>query len=137
MNTVERKKVILIVVDALASRVLLPALQSGRLPNCKALTEIGVLRPASSAIFPSITPAATASIVTGRYPCHHGILGFHWYNPVAKEVIYYGDDFWMIWHKGFGEFFRDFLVKLNRQRVRTKTLFQKVERAGLRAASLN
>src|SRR3990170_1283969 len=39
--------------------------------------------------------------------------------------------------EGFGAFLRDFLEKLNGDRLRVPTLFQMVERAGLRATCIN
>jgi hypothetical protein len=112
-------------------------MERGRLPNIQALTKIGVLKPESSAIFPSLTPAATASLVTGEYPRQHNILGFHWYDLEEDRVIYYGDDFWVIWNESFQAFFKDFLNRLNHHRLHTDTLFQIVEKQGLKAASLN
>jgi hypothetical protein len=131
------KKILLIIVDACSSRVVIPAMERGLLPNLQALTEIGTLKPESIAIFPSLTPAATASLVTGEYPCQHNILGFHWYDLEEDRVIYYGDDFWVIWNESFEAFFKDFLKRLNHQRLHADTLFQVVERSGLKAASLN
>jgi hypothetical protein len=131
------KKVLLIVIDALASRVVFPAMDAGRLPNIKALADAGTIAPDCSAIFPSITQAATSSITTGRYPQAHGIAGSHWYEPDRDHIAYYGADFWVIWEKGIGEFFDGFLNKLNHERLRADTLFQIVERTGKQAASLN
>lgn len=131
------KKLLLIVVDALTTRVLESAFQEDKLPNLRALIEAGELRSECIAVFPSITPAATASIVTGRYPHEHGIAGAYWYDPDEDRVIYYGSDFWPILNQGMETFFEDFVCKLNHQRLRTATLFQLVERTELRAASLN
>ena len=73
------KKTVLIVVDAFASRVLIPAMNSGRLPNLLALAEAGTLETECVPVFPSITPAATSSIITGQYPSRHDVLGAYWY----------------------------------------------------------
>ncbi len=132
-----RKKVLLIVVDALASRVLQPALDDGRMTNMHILARNGTLRTNCSAIFPSITPAATASIVTGRYPCDHGIAGDYWYDFKTNEVAYFGADFAVIWNRGPGAFIQDFLVGLNHDHLYADTMFQRVERAGMHAACLN
>ena len=75
------KKVLLIIIDALASRVVQPALNSNRLPNFNRLYEAATLRSESISIFPSITPAATSSLITGVYPQKHGISGAYWYIP--------------------------------------------------------
>lgn len=131
------KKVLLIVIDALASRVVFPAMDAGRLPTLKALAQAGAIAPDCSAIFPSITPAATSSIVTGRYPCDHGIAGNQWYDAAQHTLAYYGADFWVIWEEGIGNFFEGFLHKLNHERLKAATLFQLVERAGLQSSSLN
>ncbi|MCA9022111.1 MAG: alkaline phosphatase family protein, partial [Planctomycetaceae bacterium] len=72
------KKVILVIIDALASRVVQPALQKGLLPNFQQLIERGVLRRECTSIFPSITPAATCALATGAYPFEHGISGAYW-----------------------------------------------------------
>lgn len=88
-------------------------------------------------IFPSITPAATTSIVTGAYPAEHGIAGASWYDQQRDEIAYYGDDFWVIAREGFGNFVRDFLIRLNGDRLLAPTLFEMVERAGRSAACLN
>lgn len=130
-------KVLLIVVDACSSRVFVPALENGRLPNLSALSRAGVLHPTSTSIFPSITPAATSSIITGVYPYEHGIAGAHWYNPNNDTVVYYGPDFWVIVDKGVGDFFEDFLIRLNQERLQAETLFQTIERSGRTAACLN
>lgn len=114
-----------------------PAVQTGRLPNLKRLADAGEMHQASVTIFPSITPAATSSIVTGAYPAEHGIAGASWYDEMRKEVAYYGDDFWLIARRGFGAFLHDFLVRLNGDRLEASTLFELVERTGRPAACLN
>lgn len=131
------KKVLLIIVDACSSHVFMPAVDDGRLPNIQRLRQAGVIHPHSLSIFPSITPAATASIITGVYPYQHGIAGAHWYNADSNTVVYYGPDFWVIIDKGLGNFFDDFVARLNEDRLGAETLFETVERAGKKAACLN
>src|SRR5690606_13405584 len=77
------------------------------------------------------------AIITGNYPCRTGITGAYFYDQDEDEVHYYGDDIWVILREGFASFFRDFLVKLNHERLQVDTLFDLVEQAGLRAACLN
>lgn len=131
------KPVLLVVIDALTSAVIAPAMEQGRLPTLRALAERGQVRFDCRSIFPSITPAATSSIITGRYPCDHGIAGASWYDEERDDVAYYGDDFWTILKEGTGKFFEDFLLRLNGSRLEALTLFQTVERAGRSAACLN
>jgi hypothetical protein len=130
-------KVLLVVIDAAAPHAFCPAVRTGRLPVLHRLVEAGTMHQASVTIFPSITPAATTSIVTGTYPAGNGIAGASWYDATRKEVAYYGDDFWVIAQKGFGDFINDFLLRLNGDRLRAPTLFEMIEQSGRKAASLN
>lgn len=95
------------------------------------------MHDASVTIFPSITPAATAALITGAYPAENGIVGASWYDRDRDEIAYYGDDFWVIAAKGVGAFMRDFLVHLNGDRLTAPTLFELIEGTGREAASLN
>lgn len=129
-------KVLLIVIDAATSRVVSPAIQTGQLPTMQRLVEAGRLHE-SVTMFPSITPAATTTIITGQYPAQSGIVGASWYDEASESVAYFGDDFWVIAREGFRAFLSDFLVGLNGDRLKAPTLFQLVERAGKTALCLN
>ncbi len=130
-------KVLLVVIDAASPRVVCPAVQTGQLQNLKRLADAGEMHEESTTIFPSITPAATTTIITGCYPAEHGIAGASWFDVDRGEVAYYGDDFWVIAKEGFGPFIRDFLVGLNGSRLVAPTMFELAERTGRKAASLN
>src|SRR5215218_4020022 len=130
-------KLLLVVIDAATPHVVCPAVRMGRFPVLQQLAEAGMMHEASASIFPSITPAATTSIITGAYPAEHGIAGASWYDEQRAEVAYYGDDFWVIAREGFGHFINDFLLRLNGDRLRAPTLFEMSERAGRTAACLN
>jgi hypothetical protein len=130
-------KVLLVVIDAATPRVVWPAIRTGRLPTMQRLLERGSYHDTCTTIFPSITPAATTSIITGEYPATSGIVGASWYEEDTRNVAYFGDDFWVIAREGFRSFLDDFLVGLNGDRLAAPTMFEIVERAGLRAACLN
>lgn len=131
------KKVMLVIIDALASRVIDPALRQGRLPNLQRLAQAASWRGDSIAVFPSITPAATSSLITGKYPIDHNVFGAYWYKPEEKTVVYYDYDMWGILRKGIGNFIEDFIVRLNKDFLRTTTLFHDVTQAGKVGVSLN
>ncbi|CAN5763133.1 hypothetical protein BH24ACI4_BH24ACI4_07100 [soil metagenome] len=130
-------KVLLVVIDAATPRVVCPAIRTGRLPVLARLADAGGMHEGSISIFPSITPAATTSIITGAYPSEHGIAGASWFDTARQEVAYYGDDFWVIAREGFGQFVRDFLLRLNGDRLKAPTMFEMVEQSGRTAASVN
>lgn len=129
--------VLLVVIDAATPRVVCPAVRTRQLPVLARLAEAGAMHESSVSIFPSITPAATTSIITGAYPSEHGIAGASWFDTARNEVAYYGDDFWVIAREGFGQFVRDFLLRLNGDRLKAPTMFEMVEQSGRTAASLN
>ncbi|MCA9781173.1 MAG: alkaline phosphatase family protein, partial [Candidatus Eremiobacteraeota bacterium] len=117
----------LIIIDALNSRTFFPALESGRFPTFRKLLERGTSCRRSISIFPSLTPAATSTIVTGDAPQGHRVFGFHWYDRSADEIAYYGDDFWTVAKLGFAKFIHNCLWSLNQDRLSSKTIFSKVQ----------
>lgn len=124
------KKVLLIVIDALATRVVQPALEQGRLPHFEKLIQQGIFRPECTSIFPSITPAATCAIATGAYPFEHGISGAYWYDRERDEVAYFGSDLSAIMNEGMGRYLNDFQIKLNMERLQVPTIFEQIEQHG-------
>ncbi|MAU12687.1 MAG: hypothetical protein CL607_22890 [Anaerolineaceae bacterium] len=131
------KKVLLFIVDALAARVVEQAMDRGKLPHLDALRQRGVFRNECISILPSITPAALSSLATGRYPQDHRIMGAHWYKTQNDEVEYFGGDFWVLMNKGVGEFFQEFLGKLNHDLLKADTIFDILEEQGIATACLN
>jgi hypothetical protein len=131
------KRVLLIVIDALNSRVTRPAMEQGRLPNMQRLIEVGLVNWQCTSIFPSITPAATSAICTGQYPAKHHVMGAHYYDRTEDRVRYFGDDFWVVLKRGFRNFFEDFLCVLNQKCLSSDTLFQQLEREGRTCACIN
>jgi hypothetical protein len=131
------KRVLLVVIDGWTPRLFGPLLEGGELPTFAALAARGWLTLDGVSIFPSITPAATAAIVTGGYPCNHGISGMSWWNPSTGDVSYFGDDVSTVLRRGPGDFMRDFLLRLNGDRLGAPTLFEIVERRGRRAGCIN
>jgi predicted AlkP superfamily pyrophosphatase or phosphodiesterase len=132
-----RKKVLLIVVDALTARLVGPAIDTGRLPNFRALAQAGTIRLDVSAIYPSITQAALSSIATGFYPRDHGVPGGYWYDVANERFAYYTGDINVILRHGLDDFLQDLVIRLNRDHLQAETVFQRVERAGLKAACIN
>ena len=87
-------------------------------------------------IFPSITPAATASIATGRHPAAHGVAGMSRLNPDSGQVSNFRrrrSDGAPRRSGGLrGRFLTDqFLTELNGNRLLAPTLMQTASRHGL------
>ncbi len=130
------KRVLLLVIDALTTPLIIKEMEDGHYPNFKRVSEAGLLRECVS-IFPSITHAALASIITGKYPDQHGVIASHWYDFERDKVAYFSGSFGMMLRVGVGNFFRDFLLDLNNDYLKATTLFQELERQGCDTASIN
>ncbi|MFH5803133.1 alkaline phosphatase family protein [Alienimonas sp. DA493] len=131
------KPVVQVIVDALASRVVRPALEDGKLPHFAAVADRGGVRWDCTSIFPSITPAATCALSTGQYPDRSHIAGAYWYDPEEENVVYYGDDVWTILAENPGRYVNDFQIGLNFHRLQAATVFEMLEEAGHPTAALN
>lgn len=85
------RKVILVLVDALALHRLKAWMAQGDLPAWQELSSAGVLAPLTS-ITPSTTSAALTSLWTGRSAAEHGIVGYEmWmkeYGVVANTILH-------------------------------------------------
>lgn len=131
------KKVILFVIDAFSPRVLLPAIERGELPTFGRIIERGGVNPNCCSVFPSITHACLSSIATGEYPIEHGVIGTFWYENDKQEICYYGAQPWVVLNQGINKFLEDLLSKWNEERLKAPTIFERIERAGLKAACIN
>ncbi len=85
------RRVILILMDALALHRLQRWMEDGTAPVWRSLMEGGLLAPLTS-ISPSTTSAALTTYWTGKSPAAHGILGYEvWlkeYGMVANMILH-------------------------------------------------
>lgn len=131
------KPVLMVIVDALATRAVEPAMNDGRLPNFARLARHGAYSATCWSMFPSITPAATCTLHTGVYPRQHGVAGAYWYDRDRDQVAYFGDDIWPILLHGHGRFLHEFQVTLNYEHLRVPTVYELARKAGRRSACIN
>ncbi|MEQ8847636.1 alkaline phosphatase family protein [Botrimarina sp.] len=130
------RPVLLIIIDGLSARVAGPAIDRGELPFLQRIDRKGGRRQCIS-IFPSITPAATASLATGVAPAGHGIQGAFWYDRGRDAFLYFGDSPRVVLREGVNAYFDDYLRTLNDELLVADTLFERAQAAGLTAANLN
>ena len=70
------RRVVLMVLDGFGWDQMERALDDGLMPNLQGLMEEGrAAAKALDTVFPSMTPVVLTSILTGRYPSEHGIVG--------------------------------------------------------------
>lgn len=131
-----RKKLVLVVVDSLKTEMLDRAISTGRAPMFKLLSEKGVYIPDCISTFPSLTPVASSTLVTGATPDRHRIPSINWYSRGERRYVEYGSSwaatrtFGMI-HVLFDTVYNMNLSHLSRS---TETVFERLEDAGFRTA---
>ena len=89
--------------------------------------------------FPTMTPVATSSIMTGVGPDKHLVPGFIWYNEEIRSIVDYGGTWQSIIKLGPERVLRNILQKLNGEHLnpRTLTLHEKLEAGGFTTGSIN
>jgi len=74
-------RVVMFFIDGLDRHLFRQWLAAGELPNIKTyLTDRGTEVEDAISCLPTITYANTATLLTGRYPGHHGVLGNKWFD---------------------------------------------------------
>jgi Type I phosphodiesterase / nucleotide pyrophosphatase len=130
------KKLVLTYVDSLRTDMLQRAVAEGRAPTFGALIERGVLVPDCVSSFPSVTPVASAEMVTGVGADRHWISGMNWYHRLERRYVEYGSSLEAT--RAFGVFraLYDLVYNMNLAHLspEIETVFESLEDAGARTA---
>lgn len=108
------KRVLLFGLDGATFDVLEPLMARGVMPNLRRFLAEGARGLLESTV-PPLTPIAWTSMVTGRRPGHHGVLGFFQYDSARSSS----------------------LRIVSSREVRSETVWAMANRFGARTASLN
>ncbi len=130
------KKLVLTYVDSLRTDMLERAVEEGRAPTFGALIERGVLVPDCVSSFPSVTPVASAEMVTGVASDRHWISGMNWYHRLERRYVEYGSS--LEASRAFGVFraLYDLVYNMNLGHLspEVETVFESLEDGGARTA---
>lgn len=134
-----QRRVVYIVVDGMSTEALEQVTASGRAPALDFIKRNGDYVRDSVAIFPTITPAATASLVTGEIPAVHRIPGMCWYDRDAQRFVNYGQSPRAAVVEGFKQVVHDVLKNLNHRHLNPdiETIHETLDRMGFTTASMN
>ena len=134
-----RRRVVFIVIDGMGTEAFEQAVSSGRAPALAFLRSNSAYVRDSVAMFPTITPAATASLLTGEVPARHGIPGMCWYDRDAQRFVNYGQSFRAAVVQGMKRLVHDFLVNMNARHLspNVRTLHEVLHDMGHETASIN
>ncbi|HVD37463.1 MAG TPA: alkaline phosphatase family protein [Solirubrobacterales bacterium] len=131
-----RKKLVLTYVDSLRTDMLERAIAEEKAPTFAALVERGVLIPDCVSSFPSVTPVASAEMVTGVGADRHWISGMNWYHRLERRYVEYGSSLEAT--RAFGVFLAlyDLVYNMNLAHLspEVETVFESLEDAGARTA---
>jgi hypothetical protein len=131
-----RKKLALTYVDSLRTDMLERAIAEERAPTFAALVERGVLIPDCVSSFPSVTPVASAEMVTGVGADRHWISGMNWYHRLERRYVEYGSSLEAT--RAFGVFLAlyDLVYNMNLAHLspEVETVFESLEDVGARTA---
>jgi hypothetical protein len=115
------------------------AVGSGRAPALTFLRDRAHYVRDAVAAFPSITPCATATLITGEPPDRHGIPGQCWYDREDQRIVNYGQGPRLAFVERAREVATDLFVNLNARHLRkdVTTLHEDLADLGLVTASTN
>lgn len=131
------KKLVLAYVDSLRSDMLRQAISEGRAPTFSRLVKRGVLVEDCVSSFPSVTPVASAEMVTGVPADRHWISGMNWYHRVERRYVEYGSS--LEASRAFGIFrsLHDLVYNMNLAHLNpgVETVFESLDDRDLRTAA--
>lgn len=131
------KKLVLAYVDSLRTDMLKRAITEGRAPTFGRLVKRGVLIEDCVSSFPSVTPVASAEMVTGVAGDRHWISGMNWYHRVERRYVEYGSS--LEASRAFGIFrsLHDLIYNMNLSHLNPgiETVFETLDDLDLRTAA--
>lgn len=110
-----------------------------RLPAFSFLAAAGLLDLECVSTFPTVTPSALSTLVTGVMPSVHGIRGIMWYHREEDRYVHYWPSHQSLVRGTLPRVLRDIFVHLNGAHlsVSTPTVFERLEAAGLVCGNVN
>ncbi len=132
-----KKGLVLAYVDSMRTDMLELAVSEGRAPTFAKLLRRGVLVPDCVSSFPSVTPVASAEMVTGVGPDRHWIVGMNWYHRLERRYVEYGSSFEASRTFGLFRTLYDLVYNMNLGHLSpaVDTVFERLDDADLRTAS--
>jgi predicted AlkP superfamily pyrophosphatase or phosphodiesterase len=131
-----RKGLVLAYVDSMRTDMLELAVREGEAPTFAKLLRRGVLVPDCVSSFPSVTPVASAEIVTGVASDSHWISAMNWYHRLERRYVEYGSSFEATRAFGLFRALYDLVYNMNLAHLspEVETVFEQLDDAGLRTA---
>ena len=112
------------------------AIETGRAPVLKAISERGTYVDGCAAMFPSVTPVCATAIATGVRQDEHHIPAMCWYDREEGRYVDYGSSFASSRRLGFSRQLKDLIYNMNGEHLPADvpTVFEQLDDAGVRTA---
>src|SRR3954471_12702331 len=129
-------KLVLVMVDALKPAMLERAAEEGKAPHFAEILRRGTYFGECASVFPSVTPAASATITTGAPVHRHGIPSIDWYHRGEGRYVDYGSSGQAVRTFGVIRTLTDTVYNMNFDHLsrREETFFERLDDAGVRTA---
>jgi hypothetical protein len=136
MSAAARKKLVLVVIDAMKPAMLERVIAAGRAPAMARIREEGVYVDDCAAMFPSVTPVCAATIATGVGPDEHRIPSMNWYHREERRYVEYGSSFSASRQFGVLRSLTDTVYRMNADHLShdIETVFESLDDADIRTA---
>lgn len=130
------KKLVLVVIDSLTPEMLERTVDEGGAPVLGELLRRGTYVSDGISVFPSVTPAASASITTGAGVDAHGVPNINWYHRGEARYVEYGSSWPATRTFGVLRTINDIVYNMNFEHLNraTPTVFEQLDDAGVRTA---
>ena len=132
-------RVVYIIIDGMSTTAFEQVTAAGSAPALRFLKDHSSYVRDSISVWPTITPAATSSLVTGATPAHHGIPGMCWYDREQQRFVNFGQSPRVAVIEGASQIVEDILVNLNERYLSrdVSTLHERLDQLGFTTASVN
>jgi hypothetical protein len=131
------KKLVLAYVDSLRTDMLKQTIEESRAPTFRRLLKRGTLIEDCVSSFPSVTPVASAEMVTGAQADRHWISGMNWFHRAEQRYVEYGSSLEATRAFGLFRSLHDLVYNMNLSHLSpsVETVFETLDDADIRTAS--
>jgi hypothetical protein len=129
-------KLVLVIVDSLKPEMLERTIESGKAPLFAEIVRRGTRVPDAVSVFPSVTPAASASITTGVGVESHAVPSINWYHRGEERYVEYGSSWPATRTFGVLRTLNDIVYNMNFEHLSRShpTFFESLDDGGVRTA---
>lgn len=131
------RKLVLAYVDSLRTDMLRQTIDEGRAPTFSRLVKRGHLIENCVSSFPSVTPVASAEMVTGVASDQHWISGMNWFHRAERRYVEYGSSLEATRAFGLFRSLHDLVYNMNLSHLspNIETVFETLDDQHVRTAS--